>query len=1091
LETRAARAGLRSSAFWFGLTALLYGLPALILAWFLPPEAVQTFLSVSGLVLLVALPCYHFRADVSLLTALRRGRCLEEILCSGLGAPGIVDALAGYSVGSLLRTGLPVALVLLAGVPAFPAEVRGLALGAALLWLPAVVVLFWAGSYAVQMMIASSRDGGETTTPLSVGLLVLVLAPLVLASWLASLGPAGGVVAGVGSLLWIALASRRLAVWALENPGSVERLNQKGFLGRGRRNRWVRAWSDNPIVAREAWRSAAAVPFGLPGLFLSRLAGVALPAGWALLLTLVDPDQGETCFWWGLAGVAAMVFLQAASRTAGAVVEEREGRTLESLMQSGLTSREFVEGWLQVGMLPTLAQLVPTAAILLASGAWLPQAVVGPEAAASEPMLGLATALLMVLALFLLTLAGAWVGLWVSAASPSRRQAGASLVSLTGRGLLAWLGVWGALVGGATGLALAGYLDSSGSLWTPFVQKDAPVAALALVALAAVLWGRRQVGRDLAAHWRDEGLAALPAPAADAAEGLARRLVLVPAVAVGVVGASYSGMIFALLMGGLREHQEEWAGTLLLALGLGLGLVVQALLRPLARPLAQHLGHNTTGAACLGALLGAGSGTALALLPESLRGLIWLGLVPDWWSPLVEGAGRLAWMGWGGLSGALVGALWGVGGVLAGPRRSPPSLPLEQRLRRAAMALLPALGRMLLVGLTVVLASLWLARRACWVEVQHPALAARIVEETRGRAQAWEAVPDEQDGYELLRWWLTNAGETWGLSVLMPCYTGNREAIVEALGQNPEQTSARVERFVRSLWLVREALARPEFCPPPVWEQLDRGRLLNYLRPRILAQNLVVLGVYYEEQGRRLEALEAYLLALRLGESLAGKGGLVHEISAVEVQQIALDGLLPLLGEGSLTPADYRRVERALAGCRLGRESFAASMDHEFVTGLTLFDELLAGRLPPQVLGGDLSWMPAFYIERERNTYINFYLKYRAAVQRLENPDPDFWRDLDRSGVLVRWLVPDYRGPVRQVKLVVTRREAARALCALELYRVEKGRYPRSLAELAQPPLDLFTPGGMGYRLTGDSFELYSRSDELSTLGPFPLLPYR
>ncbi len=586
----------------------LFGLPALLFS-LLNPEQAQVFLGLSAVGLLVGLPLHHFRTEVSVLTSLRRGRCLEEILSTGLPARQLVDTLAVQSLGAVARVGIPLVPVLALGSQEF--HDRDFALQAALGWLPLVVLLFWLGSYVVLFLGAWSKDGETRNLPQQLLAAVVLLPALALAIWAHPL---------LGAL-WMAGTARYLAIWGLDHLAEVDRLISRPT--RRQRNPWVRWSSENPIVAREAMRKAASTPGGLGGLIGARALTMVLPALWVWSLLSM---HGLTAYWSGFGILLVLVWARAASRTLGAVVGERERGTWETMMQTGLTRAEFVKGWKAVTWGAVGMDFLPAVGVLIGAGF-----LVLPQPLAAPLLAGL-------LALFLAS--GTEVGLALSALSRSTREANGRLIAAAGYGFVGWLALSG------VGAAVAEWLRTErllvGFLWTTLDQVMLFVT-MGLTALAGRRWARRVLACEL-------GFSAPEVPVTD--DSL-RRLVLFSSACAGVCvslfiepaqAATVTDVLVRMLVGG--------------GLAAATGLMVYWVAQPLLNALSAHATRRAT-MVLSGAGVGAGCGLIVSYLPLLLQLLAWGGVLPPalLFNPLKWNAFLPSWSaGAGMLAGALLGS---------------------------------------------------------------------------------------------------------------------------------------------------------------------------------------------------------------------------------------------------------------------------------------------------------------------------------------------------------------------------------------------------------------------------------------------------
>ncbi len=412
------------------------------------PEYLGGFALYTALGLLVGLPAWFLRSDVALLSSLHRGRCLEEILTANVSPSLIVDTLATHSVRAIVRAALPVAPVLLVTCMVVQPALAGLVL----LWIPALALTFFTLAYVMQ---AAATAGYMTRlgTWSRLGYLMLLPAwvPLLL-----SFGPGFGWLRVPG---WLALV-------VLMRYGAVEGL-RRSLVARPaearRTARWrLVPWTDNGIVVRELRRRS----------FFDAMLGMVILLPCVALVLLNEP-WGREAGWIGWWAMVAASFLAASLRTLPSVVGEKEKRTWEPLLESGFPRREFVSGWLQLGILPVLLAQVPGYLLLYCVEVGL-GVDAGRLLAAGWLVGGLATA------------AGAWLGLALSAASSTTRETGTRLVACGALVVLAWLGTCAVLLVTALLGGYLGWWNPGSQLWAGTVKYALPVAALALVSLGCL-----------------------------------------------------------------------------------------------------------------------------------------------------------------------------------------------------------------------------------------------------------------------------------------------------------------------------------------------------------------------------------------------------------------------------------------------------------------------------------------------------------------------------------------------------------------------------------------------------------------------------
>ncbi len=386
-----------------------FTLPVLFF-WLIWGEGLVSYLvTVAGLALLV-LPVHHLATEVSVLESLRRGRCLEELLTAGVRAESLVDALPRHALKSLLPRLLGLLPVLGLSTLLLPAFERKILLVGLSLWIPLTATFLTAGSYLCQGWILNPRAVGPR--------LLWLLLPLALVPY----NPVTGLTLSAFLLVVGCWWSRAAAIHALLHP-------------RARAPRRVRSWqwpqwSQNPIVIRELKKLSRA----------RLLAWTFLP----LLLVGTYPGGGS------LVMVGLLAFAGAAAVTVNALPAEREGKTLDALIQSGLSLKEFLQGWVLAVAAPRTVALLPLMlALPFFECDWRPR---GHHTLNFGDPWYLGTVLASELALLLAPLGGALLGLWAGSLVGERRRARGHLVTglLAGFGLLC--GIWGGLALGVWGV---------------------------------------------------------------------------------------------------------------------------------------------------------------------------------------------------------------------------------------------------------------------------------------------------------------------------------------------------------------------------------------------------------------------------------------------------------------------------------------------------------------------------------------------------------------------------------------------------------------------------------------------------------------
>ncbi|MBI3929429.1 MAG: hypothetical protein HY319_28040 [Armatimonadetes bacterium] len=1030
---------------WPVLMVLLFGVPNLLLGLW-DPGALKNHLLAIELISGLVVGAYVVMQHGAQFGALRSGGAVEEILSTGVGGRAVVDGFAAHSLALVGRILWPLLLILL------PASlITGQAVAAAA-WLPLVAALTATGCYAML---------GRT-------LGVFCLVALLGGWWFLETGSLLALVGTSCALILTGLAGRERAARGVENPAR--------YTSRSRaRNRWIGSWNDNPVVVRERQRQACRIPAGLAGLLLWRSAAL-LPL---LALGLgVCQELSSARFWIALTGAAMLVFLQAAWRCAGAVVGEREKGTLEGLVGSGLRPERFAAGWLQVGLAEVFGALVTVGVFT----AFLIAAAPETLAVASLPLTGLGVIG------FGVVLAAAWlgahVGLQVSTSS-TRAQALARLAGLTLRGCVAWLAAWGLLAAVTQWLVLARLIEAGAFPWEAFVQGILPVVSLGLVCAVGLAWTRRSMIAAIEASW---GVDRSPdPPATTIRQRLASVLLTAPAVAVAAAVALHAGLFFVSLTRFSLTMELESALNMLLGVAVGLfaGWVVGAQALGFTRLLLERYPRRLL-PTCLAVMLCGGVAGALGgLFPAAIRSFLWFEFRLEDWGWLFQPV-ELGWGYLGSLTGLILGGFLAVVGCALWEARRGERAPTPAALGRSLAWL--AFGAVFLV----VLFGSFVAM-AFDVEVENPALEARVLREVRDRLEAEKRIPDAVNGFAPLHPLLVSRqyGQSVELTLALSQYMTTAEETEQKIKASPHEIREAAAGFETFLPGFREAVARPEFSYVGTLGYGFDSRLPNFILMRRISQSLAVLGLLRESEGLPGEALSHYLLGLRWGTRMSGKGPLITEMIAVSQTAIVLEPLTRLLGRGVLSEQDYRRALDCLNSEVADPAAFGKSMDMEFFLAMKFFDDLKAGEVDPgDMLGPEIiGWMPGFYVEHERAVYTNLYLRHRDDLYALR-PAHQFmidWESYPLSGLLAA-LVPNHLRAQTQFEALLTRLEAARLLAAIGVYRHQHGRVPERLADLSKllgrPAVHYIErKASFEYELEGSDFRLWSRSGHWRKVG--------
>lgn len=428
--------------------------------------------------------------EAALLLSFQRGGCLDEILGTRIDAREIVDGLAlttARRVAALLLPSVAFSAISALSLAAPEDRGPGMLLLCLLLVLLGLEVLVSLSYLAVaNAALTSGKDERPVQSLRTLLLCASIGVPFVGFLIGVACGPVGFWVGLLSGGLWTTWLARSAALWALRRggglPASLRWLDLSWLLRPRRPNPWIRPWSDNAIVGREAARESHRVPFGWFGAFLARGGtGFLLGLGGAALMACGDAEAVRVA-WEVLVGVLMLVlYSYSSSRAIDLVVSEHEAKTLPQLLATPMSVEDLAGGVASVAVRGVVLQYLGLAVPVLAVGlcalpslAWL--ALVAESA-------------LPVLA----ACAGAWVGLQSAAPVPTRQEALGRSGNLSGL----WL------------VAMAGFLTVACYLLLPHV----PFRYLWASVFAVGWWGVLTVSRSLAletlAHRPSEGTVGL------------------------------------------------------------------------------------------------------------------------------------------------------------------------------------------------------------------------------------------------------------------------------------------------------------------------------------------------------------------------------------------------------------------------------------------------------------------------------------------------------------------------------------------------------------------------------------------------------
>jgi len=276
--------------------------------------------------------------------------------------------------------------------------------------------------------------------------------------------------------------------------------------------------------------------------------------------------------------------------------------------------------------------------------------------------------------------------------------------------------------------------------------------------------------------------------------------------------------------------------------------------------------------------------------------------------------------------------------------------------------------------------------------------------------------------------------------------------------------------------------------------------MLPYLAQlREFARCLAIRGHFLEGQGKAEEALQDYLAAVRMVSLLGQEGDfLITGLVGLAVEEMGLKAMEGCVLRGKLDAKALRELLGALLAVAAAFPDPAFGLEAEAAAARQFVDRVVTGSWEDLPIGGE-----PFH----GNPAVLAFMRGRA--WRVIVPDRTMKRDLDPGyrrmaghARMPAWQRQGGDDPllllglrpwnfVAQVVLpaldpAADRHAVGRAqlagvtqLVALQLHRLEKGKYPERLEELLgahlpELPLDPFTGRPFVYRQVGDRFLLYS-----------------
>lgn len=974
------------------LAVLAYLLPSLPILVFSELQQgqmmsnLEVFYTVATLGLMVGIPLYLVGRQAFRLMNMVRGRIFDDVVAAGLEPAPFLDGLAALS----LKRAAPPLLYAFLGL--FPVAALSGNVPYLLQWLPLTLAFLLAASYTTQLAcIWAHRSGGLLR---GLGWMVpAIVPPLVL----------GGVFADrlysrpgwwVVSSLWISFFSR----W-----GACRGVRAEAGNG-GSQQRWFRAFTENPIVLREAARFQSRFPGGRWSYVLGRSVMLSWP-GLLLLSLLADLPHYLTA--WGALLIGSAVFFLRAAWGASELSARERGADLGVLIGTGIGSRTYVNGVAAWSLSLIFSEWL-VLVTLVSLGAFLAPTTLGTELAHAEGWLA-------ALALGLLPLGAGLAGAFAG-------QAGGGRVSVFGQFLkLAVIYLSVTLL--STFVIHGGNFSGDPEEIQHILLLAGTWPPLFLTCLGSLFYHASGAYKRGAILW-SSGDTEEPD---EKAEG--RMLLVTPTVAA-VFFSWWAGM----LASGVAKMVWFYSlpGAFELPLFLGCAAWTFLLLTVFLGPLVSAAASR----ACRGQAASVGLSVGFAVLGSFFF------IQAQKVQPVL---GRLSEMDrsfelYPVLTALLVGYLFGrLAQAQAGPSARPLPWPAAWQQVR--------LGLLLMVPVLVGAVTLVLQSRQ--VYVFQPELAERVRAETSARWVQRAAVPPDQNALVDLEPYI-GAGKP-----RTETFKSLSERYRQLRLEEPRPRTAEFDRARQGLSamlpVLRSALEKPEFATEPLYGVGAEAKMINFIAVRDLSRGLNVLAHEALAEGRLEEALEHTLMGLRFSELFTGRGGSIQEMVGVAVHGVAMESALELGGSGKLNASQRARLLAALEQTRYRRQNLVMSMDYEYESMQRVFERAARDPHYRKSLTEEMetfAFIPGWHFETEQKAHSNAYLSLRRYLEYLRPGRLELRLRRAAEGRLAAALIPSTHRMVMNFSLVFTRQEALKTILALEAFHERYQRYPTRLEDL-------------------------------------------
>jgi hypothetical protein len=287
-------------------------------------------------------------------------------------------------------------------------------------------------------------------------------------------------------------------------------------------------------------------------------------------------------------------------------------------------------------------------------------------------------------------------------------------------------------------------------------------------------------------------------------------------------------------------------------------------------------------------------------------------------------------------------------------------------------------------------------------------------------------------------------------------YNDGHESYAKFTPKEREQYRKDKVEFLSEIHRIAEVVEKPEYSHLPTEGFGFQHLVPDFVSYRAINQGLSLIVQEELSRGNTDQALDYAILGLRWGARSEPVSliGLMIQIAQLTIAQESLEGAI--VG-GQFNEFQLRRLSIAIQDVLPDPTLFADSMVRESVACDQAFDDILSGEIRPKDINesGLVPWvlgaLPDSYWESERRAYWNYQLSQKVTWRQLPLSRTTPTLDINPLNIASASLVPNWGRAQTQFCALHSKLSSLAVLCELELYKLQHGDYPNSLADL---PID-------------------------------------